>query len=281
MITVKHYTVKVPATARSAYRLNLTPLLPELAEVKLWNQPADLHRWLELHSESIEVLEGGFVPGGTYTLVVAELDDIVLYGYVHNDQYRWSTVIKGSIACTIHTAPQSYRDMFCIDSDGDLNADLPYKQNPNALLVGVDAKPLLDIYALVDNRFVLMQGRYITPCNHRKPLNYIFDVFQQTVRQYRDNLQCDNPITTPVEYEYPRYILERLNKLFLPGKNEIVFTKLDSSVEFIEAATADEATIDYCLATLTDPSITYDEDLWLHNVDQVEQLLNVIANTNP
>lgn len=285
MATVTFITAELPARDRKAYRLNLTPVLPELAELNLWQHPGDLYRWLELHaSELIRVTDENLVAGGVYTLVVAEFSDFTLHGYLKNDVYYWSTITRRNVSGVIHTAAKSYRDLIYTDVTGDANADMPHKQNANALLAGVDAKPLIDVYAMLDSRWVLTHGRYITPFNHRNPINWVTDVCLQTWYQYQANTDYDLPLTTPSDYAHQSNLLEIVNQLYRNDRrgNAIDFTNLDEDVSFIESDIANDAIIDRCLATLTDPSITYDEDLWLHNVDQVEQLLNTIATaTHP
>lgn len=284
MATVTFITTELPATARKAYRLNLTPMLSELAELNLWQHPDDLYRWLELHAnEVVRATDENLVPGGTYTLVVAEFSDFTLHGYVKNEIYHWSTITRRNISGVIHTAAKSYQDLIYTDDAGDANADMPHKQNPNALLVGVDAKPLLDVYALLDSRFILTHGRYITPYSHRNPINWVLDVCKQTWYQYQANSDYNLPLTTPSEYAHPTNLLELVDQLYRNDRrgSAIDFTNLDEDVSFIETDEVDDSTIDRCLASLTDPSITYDEDLWLHNVGQVEQLLSAIAATHP
>jgi hypothetical protein len=282
MTTVKFITVELPAASRKAFRLNLTPALPELIELNLWSNHDDLSRWLELHSDIVQVSDAAIVPGGVYTLIVAEFADFTLYGYLQNEIYHWSTISKRNVRGVIHTASSTYRDLIYADSTGDATADIPYKQHPNALLVGVDAKPLLDQYALLDSRFVLTHGRYITSFNLRHPLNWVNEVCQHAWYQYQVNKVYNLPITTVSDYSFPHELLESLQQLYSnPRANAIDFTNLDAPVEFVESDIIDDDTIELCLASLTDPLLTYDEDLWLHNVGQVEQLLSAIATTNP
>ena len=271
MATITFIPTDITPHHRKAYRLNLAAVLDELVDTQHVSRPDDLARFLELHQEAVEVLEGEFVPGGRYTLVVANFDDFSAYGYLDGETYHWSTITHQDWAGVIHTAPATYRDIIYTE-DGAVNAHLGFLQTPHGLYTAVDAIPLLEQYTIVDPRFTLMQNT-ITPFTHNTPHRWAFDLCYTALTQINDNLKQGNSIYQIGLRGHPTQwggIVETLRRHR--------FSTLSSSLKHLEAVNTDQATVELCLAKLTDPSVTYDEELWLHNVCQLELLFNHFAN---
>lgn len=271
MATITFIPVELTPFYRTVYRLNLADIVADLVDVNHVSRPLDLARYLELHSDVVNVEYGDLIPGSTCTLVVGAFSDFTIYGYLKGDTYQWSTIEYHGKRYTIHPAPCSYREALYQDGD-TVNAEIGYLQTPGALCKGVDALPLLESYNILDQRFNILDD-VLTPSEYRDPAKWVFDVCFTAMQQIRNNqIKGVSAYITETKHNpnVPTDLIEQLKT----GD----FSVFGEPVTYNETKSITQVTMELCLARLTDPAVTYNDEVWMHNIRQLELLFNQLIN---
>lgn len=197
-----------------------------------------------------------------------------LYGYIRGDRLHLNTIfVKHDRGYTIHRPAKSISSIF----DGK-HLDLGYLLRPVDLAVVADALPAMGYYNFVDTRTTLLHDVKFSPTDLTDRNVYgatIVNDIQHLANSQSAYLDVrwfelyENliPVVTPA--------MSRILDV-VTGHHNPVWRILDDNVDYREGRAAPQTIIQYCLADLNTPLVTYDEEVQLHNAEQVNLLAEAL-----
>lgn len=186
-------------------------------------------------------------------------------GYLQDGQIKINYVTIRDRHFYIQPGKRSYRDIFKTSE-----AYLGYRLDPNALFSAVDAFPYLNDYNIIDPRFCLTSEHLITDATNNIQDAYLANVLSRLASVYNDS-------SVSWYTSSPREVIRMddvgiINMLVGNGVPDWSCMKTEVDVTTVESDRIRPADLHNALIGFRSPLVTYDYDLWFHNVSELNAL---------
>lgn len=190
---------------------------------------------------------------------------ITAYGYIQDGQIRINSVSIGAKHYHVVPGHASYSEIFKSD-----DPYIGYRLDPNAVFSAVDAYPYLANYNIIDPRFCMTSEHLITKHNNVSPRSYLIRLLTG-LSAYRMDVSKpwhQNYTPEPIDVSHVNII----DVLISNGVPDWTRFGSEFKIKTIEADRISQAELRRCLIGLRSPLVTYDYDLWYHNIGELYQL---------
>ena len=200
-------------------------------------------------------------------VVIVEIPDnsTVAFGYIQDGKIRICNVMIGSKLYYVSPAHATYREIFAAE-----DPYIGYRLDNNALFSALDAFPYLDNYNIIDPRFCLTTEHMITLNSNNYAANYLTGLLVSLSNFRNDSSKpwYRNCFIDPIPLAHV-YIIDALVSEGVPN-----WSRFGDDVEAIMTETdrIEHSVLRTCLGGFRSPLVTYDYDLWYHNLSELNAL---------
>lgn len=200
-------------------------------------------------------------------VVIIEIPDLYTraLGYIQDGKIKISYVTIKDRHYYVHPGKNSYHDIFKTNEPY-----LGYRVDPNGLFDAIDAFPFLNDYNIIDPRFCLTSTHLITDASNNIPDAYLENVLSR-LSHVRDNLSVPWHTSAPQE-SFRMDDIGTINMLIGNGSPDWSRLRMEVELTTTESDRIRPADLHNCLIGFRSPLVTYDYDLWYHNLSELNDL---------